>query len=141
MNTVPFPVFSGMWYSTCRESSRRSAWSSFCLSTSAAAYCEANGLQQHKWLQGLGTVITASQPSLPLHPLLTSPHPHCPRFLVCPVAVEQQITDNPVMHAKHMKQALSSLPCVRFQSASPLLLSHQPPLLPICVGSLPSLSL
>ena len=83
MNTVPFPVFSGMWYSTCRGSSRRSAWSSFCINhfdccclTARLTACNSTGASGYG---GLRTAITAREPTSPVHPLHAAlyPQPAC----------------------------------------------------------------
>lgn len=84
-------------YGTCMESSRRSAWSSFCIKS------EANGLHQHqhKRLRGLRTAITA-----PVHPSPAALFSQC--IFGCSLTGQQQTTNSPLslrsaLHAKHMK--------------------------------------
>lgn len=150
MNTVPFPVFPGMWYSTCRGSSRRSAWSSFCInhsdcccltvrltacnSTSASGYGVWGRRSQPESLHRL--FILCTQPYIP-SPLLRmssscgaaddwqsrQPHSSC-----TPCTWNSRFL---LSHVYASSQCLSSSP----------LLSHPPPLLLLSAGSLPSLSL
>lgn len=122
-----FHVCSRMQYNTCTESSRRSAWSSFCIK------CKADGLQQHqhKRLRGLKTAITARELTSPVHRLPTALCSQC--AFGCPLTVERQTTNNPLSLAGWAHEiAVSSRPCVRFQSM-PLLFSS--PIRCLCFSS------
>lgn len=109
----PFSMLSGMWYSTCRESSRRSAWSSFFINHSACCCLTARltACNSTKWLRGLRTAITAREPTSSVHPLHTALYsPACLHSFVCPLAVGKQMTKNPdrqphssLMHSERMK--------------------------------------
>lgn len=94
----------GIWYSTCRGSSRRSAWSSFCINHSDCCCCltarltacnstsaqvatgseDSSDHSQRAHIACSSSAHSSTSPSLP-----------CVFLFVCPLAVEHQMTNNP----------------------------------------------